>query len=249
MNSQFSSVRGAFHQRIAGWMLHAFTATGAFVGLLALMAIHEGKAITAFWLMGVAIVIDAVDGWFARALRVRENIPQIDGALLDNIVDFFTYTLVPAFFIMVFPMVPDVMRIPCVWVITIASAYQFTQVNAKTNDHFFLGFPSYWNIVLFYLFFWHMNPWLNVVILFVLAVLSFVPVKYVYPSRLDYLTRNNALRLTMFILTLIWGATTAGLLWTWPHAHPLLVFLSVGYLVLYVAISLYRTWVPLLIAN
>ncbi|MDX1900758.1 MAG: phosphatidylcholine synthase [Gammaproteobacteria bacterium] len=232
-------------QRLMAWWVHAFTASGAFVGLLALLAIHQNKLLVAFWLMGLAIVIDAVDGCFARLLRVREIIPQIDGALLDNIIDFFTYALVPAFFILVVPMVPEILKFPCAFVITLASAYQFTQVNAKTHDHFFLGFPSYWNIAIFYLFFWQMNPWLNAAILFLLAGLSFVPVKYVYPSRLDYLTQSAFLRIAMLVLTILWGVATTGLLWTWPNAHPLLVFLSVGYLLLYVGISLYRTWVPL----
>lgn len=232
-------------QRIAAWWVHAFTASGAFIGLLALVAIHQQQALGAFWLMGIAIVIDAVDGLFARRLRVREIIPEIDGALLDNIVDFFTYTLVPAFFILVFPLVPSLMRYLCVFVITLASAYQFTQVNAKTEDHFFLGFPSYWNIAVFYLFFWQMNPWLNAAILLLLAALSFVPIKYIYPSRLDYLTQNTFLRTAMLVLTIVWGVATTGLLLTWPHGHPLLVAFSVGYLLLYVMISLYRTWVPL----
>src|SRR5690606_18162043 len=133
----------------------------------------------------------------------------------------------------------------CVIAITLSSAYQFTQVDAKTSDHFFKGFPSYWNIVIFYLFFWQMTPWVNGLIIIGLAVLSFVPIKYVYPSRLDYLTHSRFWRLAMLIVTIIWGAATAGLLWIYPLTNPVLVFISMGYLILYVAISLYRTWVPL----
>lgn len=232
-------------QRLAGWFLHAFTASGAFIGLLALFAIHQENYLRAFWLMGAAIVIDAVDGVFARLIRVKIAVPQIDGALLDNIVDFFTYTMVPAFFLLVNPMVPAGWSYLCAVVITLSSAYQFTQMDAKTLDHFFKGFPSYWNIVVFYLFFCQLSPWINVSIIFLLAVLSFVPIKYVYPSRLDYLTSNSLLRSAMLLATVAWGFVTAGLLWIYPETNRLLVTISIGYLILYAAISLYRTWVPL----
>src|SRR5207247_85413 len=150
--------------------------------------------ISALWLMGAAILIDAVDGMFARKVKIKEAVPEIDGALLDNIVDFFTYTLVPCFFLLVTNLLPEYWRVLCVMVITFSSAYQFTQVDAKTTDHFFKGFPSYWNIAVFYLFFGQMSEVTNMAILLFLAILSFVPIKYVYPSRLDYLTENKFLR-------------------------------------------------------
>jgi phosphatidylcholine synthase len=234
-----------WQQRLAGWLVHAFTASGAYIGLLALLAIYHGNPILSFWLMGGAIVIDAVDGFFARLIKVKIAVPQIDGALLDNIVDFFTYTMVPAFFLLAIPLVPPGWSFPCVIAITLCSAYQFTQVDAKTLDHFFKGFPSYWNIVMFYLFFWQMNPVINLIIILALAVLSFVPIKYVYPSRLEYLAHSMLLRIAMLLATIIWGVATAGLLWVYPKTNVTLVSLSTGYLLLYVVISLYRTWRPL----
>jgi phosphatidylcholine synthase len=232
-------------RRCLGWMIHAFTASGAFVGLMALHAIYNHEWLMAFWLMGAAIMIDAVDGMFARVVKIKLAVPQIDGALLDNIVDFFTYTIVPCFFLLVTPLLPDYWRFACVMIVTFSSAYQFTQMDAKTSDHFFKGFPSYWNIVVFYLFFWQMSVWINFSILLFLAALSFVPIKYVYPSRLEYLTHNPALRFAMLMATVLWGVATSGLLWSYPETNPLMVFVSMGYLILYVVISLYRTWVPL----
>lgn len=232
-------------KRFLGWSIHAFTASGACVGLLALFAIYEHHLILALWFMGTAIAIDAVDGMFARLVKIKEVVPEIDGALLDNIVDFVNYTIVPCFFLLVTDLLPDYWRILCVMAITFSSAYQFTQVDAKTRDHFFKGFPSYWNIAVFYLFFWQMNSITNMMILLFLAVLSFVPIKYVYPSRLDYLTDSKFLRVGMVIITLLWGAATAGLLWLYPESNHFLVAISIGYLLLYIIISLYRTWVPL----
>jgi phosphatidylcholine synthase len=232
-------------QRCTGWLIHAFTASGACIGLLALLAIYQHRFLLALWLMFATILIDAVDGVFARLIKIKEAVPEINGELLDNIVDFFNYTLVPCFFLMITELLPSDWRIFCVMVITFASAYQFTQVDAKTSDHFFKGFPSYWNIAVFYLFFWQMDSMINVGILIVLAILSFVPIKYVYPSRLDYLTNNKYLRLCMVFITILWGATTCALLWVYPQTNHFLVSASIGYMLLYIGISLYRTWVPL----
>lgn len=232
-------------QRIIGWLVHAFTASGACVGLLSLLAIYEHNLLLALWLMSGAIFIDAIDGMFARMIKIKQVVPEIDGALLDNIVDFFNYTLVPCFFLLVTDLLPELWRIVCVMVITFSSAYQFTQVDAKTTDHFFKGFPSYWNIAVFYLFFWQMSSMTNMIILLSLALLSFVPIKYVYPSRLDYLTDNKYLRFSMVLITIVWGAATSGLLWLYPESNHFLVAISMGYTLLYIGISLYRTWVPL----
>jgi phosphatidylcholine synthase len=246
INKRLATKKISFLQRGIGWCIHLFTASGACVGLLALLAIYQHNLLKALWLMGTAIVIDAVDGMFARMVKIKEAVPEIDGALLDNIVDFFTYTLVPCFFLLVTNLLPESWRVLCVMIITFASAYQFTQVDAKTTDHFFKGFPSYWNIAVFYLFFWQMSPMSNMIILLSLAVLSFVPIKYVYPSRLDYLTNNKFLRSSMVLITILWGAATTGLLWLYPQSNHLLVAISLGYCLLYIGISLYRTWVPLI---
>jgi phosphatidylcholine synthase len=238
------STKVSIRQKFAGWLVHAFTASGAYVGVLALLAIYEGKYLPAFWLMGIAIVIDAVDGMFARRIQIKVAVPRIDGALLDNIVDFFNYTIVPVFFLLVSNVIPDGWRHFCAIVIILSSCYQFTQVDAKTSDHFFKGFPSYWNIAVFYLFFWQMNPWVNLIILLVLALLSFIPVKYVYPSRLDYLSETNFPRLMMLLATITFGVASALLLWLYPVSNPFLVSISMGYMILYMAISLFRTWIP-----
>lgn len=245
MVNEYSLKTVRFSQRCLGWLIHGFTASGACVGLLSLLAIYQHNYLLALWLMGAAIVIDAVDGMFARMVKIKQVVPEIDGALLDNIIDFFNYTLVPCFFLLVTNLLPDYWRVLCVMVITFSSAYQFTQVDAKTTDHFFKGFPSYWNIAVFYLFFWQMTPVTNMIILLSLALLSFVPIKYVYPSRLDYLTDNKYLRISMVFITILWGAATSGLLWLYPQSNHFLVAISLGYCLLYIGISLYRTWVPL----
>lgn len=245
MNNRYPLTKISFIQRFAGWSIHAFTASGACVGLLALFAIYQKNLLLALWLMSASIVIDAVDGMLARGINIKQVVPEIDGALLDNIVDFFNYTMVPCFFLLVTDLLPAEWRVFSVMAIVFASTYQFTQVDAKTTDNFFKGFPSYWNIAVFYLFFWQMSHITNMIILLSLAVLSFVPIKYVYPSRLDYLTDNKFLRFGMVIITMLWGAATTGLLWIYPESNSFLVAISIGYILLYIGISLYRTCVPL----
>lgn len=245
MNTSTQKVSGT--QRLLGWLIHLFTASGACMGLLALLAIYQQDHIRALWFMGAAIVIDAVDGMFARAVKIKQAVPEINGELLDNIVDFFNYTIVPCFFLLVTNLLPAHLRIICVMIITFSSAYQFTQIDAKTSDHFFKGFPSYWNIAVFYLFFWQTTPIVNMFILLALALFSFVPIKYVYPSRLDYLSDNKFLRISMVCVTILWGCATAGLLWIYPDSNHVLVGVSVGYTLIYFGISLYRTYYPLVL--
>lgn len=245
MRTSTSSNKSSLPRRSLGWLVHMFTASGACIGVLSLFAIYEGKDVLALWLMCAAILIDSVDGMFARAVKIKDVVPEIDGALLDNIVDFVNYTIVPCFFLLVTNLLPSYGRILSVVAIIFASSYQFTQQDAKTADHFFKGFPSYWNIAVMYLFFWQMAPLANMITLLVLVLLSFVPIKYVYPSRLEYLSNNRYLRYGMLFITLLWGAATAGLLWLYPRTSYFLVGVSLAYVLVYIGISLYRTWVPL----
>jgi phosphatidylcholine synthase len=230
---------------MTAWLVHLLTASGVVVGIFAVDAIYHQQYVLAFWLIGVAIVIDAIDGTFARWIKVKSLLPQIDGVLLDNIVDYFNYVIVPALFLLTSPLLLENLRWIGASIILIASAYQFCQIDAKTSDHFFKGFPSYWNIILFYLFFWQVSPTVNFIIICILSILIFVPIKYVYPSRLENISKNKGMRTAMLFATILWGVATLGLLWIYPNTNTLLVSISMGYLILYVLVSLYRTFVSL----
>ncbi|MFO7975816.1 MAG: CDP-alcohol phosphatidyltransferase family protein [Candidatus Hydrogenedentota bacterium] len=219
----------------AAWLVHALTASGAVAGLLALLAIPRGDYRTAFLWMAVAIVIDSVDGFFARAARVQEFAPSIDGALLDNIVDFFTYVIVPAVFIVYSDLVPPAMRLATAIAITMASAYQFSQKEAKTPDHHFKGFPSYWNVTVFYLHVLTWPQWANLAILWIFAAAVFLPVKYLYPSR------AQRLRGFTLLLTGLWGACMMWLLVAYPRDPWGLRYWSLLYVAYYFAASIALT--------
>lgn len=230
---------------LAAWVVHFFTATGAVLGILALDAICRQKFLSAFWLMGGAIFIDAVDGALARVTNTEAAAPQIDGALLDNVIDYANYVIVPAFLMIESRLLPAEWRFVAAGLVVVASAYQFSHVDAKTGDYFFRGFPSYWNIVVLYFFLWDTSPRTNLVVVLFLAVLVFVPVKYVYPTRLDYLTRSKWLRWAMLAATLSWAGSMGTLLWMYPQTHWLPAGFSLAYVILYMLVSVYRTFFPL----
>ncbi|MEA3366085.1 MAG: CDP-alcohol phosphatidyltransferase family protein [Candidatus Hydrogenedentes bacterium] len=229
------SRHSSFIRVVAAWLVHALTASGAVAGLLALIAIPQGHYKAAFLWMAVTIAIDSVDGFFARAARVREFAPLIDGPLLDNIVDYFTYVIVPAAFIVYSDIVPPGARLASAIAVTLASAYQFSQKEAKTPDHHFKGFPSYWNVTVFYLYLLGWPEWANLAILWILGIAVFVPVKYLYPSRAE------RLRGLTVSLTCLWGACMVWLLVTYPWDSWGLRYWSLLYVGYYFAASIALT--------
>lgn len=232
-------------QRLSVWLLHLITACGGVFGLFALYFIHLQDYVMAFWLMAGALLIDSFDGVLARRLRTQEVNSWLDGALLDNLVDFTTYVVVPAFFMLVGPLLPEAWRMPVAAIVVLASLFQFAQVDAKTEDHFFKGFPSYWNILVFYLLIWGFAPTTNAIITLILAVLVFVPIKYAYLSRPDHLFATRTPKVLMMVLTAAWGLATLALLILYPQTPTLLVILTAGYLLLYFGVSVFRTFSPM----
>lgn len=236
-----------FARQLTAWCVHIFTAFSAFFGLLALGAIFHHHYIDALWYMGAAFVVDNVDGTCARYFRVTEYAAKIDGALLDNIIDFFTYSMIPAFFILATDMVAPHYRILCAALICFASCYQFTQRDAKTEDHFFKGFPSYWNLVVFYAYCWHIPTTVTLWVIIICAIGSFVPIKYIYPSRMEYLSKHKIYVRLMLVATIVWAIAAVCILALYPQQNSFVNYYSMGYIVLYFLLSLYRTIKPLAI--
>jgi phosphatidylcholine synthase len=225
--------------RAAAAAVHVFTATGAVLALLMVHFSYQHRVETVLWLFLVAMVIDGTDGMLARRFHVKTVLPGFDGALLDNIVDYMTYALAPMALLWANGYLPDgaaggvVASIPL-----LASTYQFCRSDAKTDDHFFLGFPSYWNIVAFYVVVWELSTVGTTALLLALSVLVFVPIKYLYPSRTERLWYVN---MTLSVLWLaLWALITASL----PDAPSVLVGLSLVYVAYYIAVSLWLTFSP-----
>lgn len=229
------SNRNESRRQALAWMVHLITASGAVVGLLALIAITEERWIPAIIWMVVATFIDSFDGTVARVLNVKGLLPGFDGATLDYIVDYFTYVLVPAFFLYQADLFPPSLALVGAAIMILSSAYQFSQGDAKTDDNFFKGFPSYWNVVAFYLFLLALNPWANLLIITVLGILVFVPIRYIYPSR-----TVRFQRLTL-LLSLLWSLATFSLILNYPEHSPLLLYGSLLFIFYYVGTSVYLT--------
>ena len=215
------------------WLAHAYTATGAVIAFLAATEVFEGNYRAAFLWLAAQIVVDATDGAFARSAQVSTRLPWFNGAKLDDIIDFLCYVFVPALIVWRALLVPESWAVPVAAAMLLSSAYGFNRDDAKTADHFFTGFPSYWNIVVAYMWLAGWPPVANALVLSVLAVLVFVPIRYAYPSRMP------VLRVSTNVLAAIWGAVLIAMLWRYPDVPPTVLYGSLAFPLYYLALSLY----------
>lgn len=218
---------------IFAWLVHLYTALGAVVSFFAVLRIEQADFKAALLLMALAIVIDATDGALARAARVKELIPWFDGDLLDNLVDYFGYVIVPCLFLLRTNLLPAEDALWLAVLPLLASTYGFSQKNAKTADHFFLGFPSYWNVVVFYLYALNTPPWLNAFLIIALSILIFVPIKYIYPSR------SPRFRLQTNAIGALWGGIVLYIIFQLPKPSRGLAFTSLLFPAYYTVLSLW----------
>jgi phosphatidylcholine synthase len=170
-------------RRVAAFAVHVFTACGAACALLALLAALRAEWVGMFLWLGLALIIDGVDGSLARRLRVAELLPRWSGEMLDFVVDFPTYVLVPAYAIAVSGLLPPAVALALGLIITVTGALYFADRRMKTSDSYFRGFPALWNVAAFYLFLLKPPPWVSATAIAVLAAATFVPIHFVHPVR------------------------------------------------------------------
>jgi phosphatidylcholine synthase len=218
---------------ILPWIAHLYTATGIVLALLATGMAFAHNFRAAFIYLVVATAVDATDGWLARAVRVKERLPEFDGALMDNIIDYVTYAFIPALIVWQADLVPN--AFPICAAMTVSSLYGFCRTDAKveSGDHYFTGFPSYWNIVVVYLYVAGLSQTANAAVLVALAIMVFVPIRYIYPSR------TRALRVPTLVLGTIWSVLFTWMIWRLPATDGPWTMLSLIYPVYYVALSLW----------
>ncbi len=196
------------HRRLLAWGVHLLTGLGlVMAGVMAALIVEGTNAAFrwAFGLMILATVLDAADGPLARRLRVQEALPEMDGRRLDDIVDFHTFTTLPLFLVWRIGVLPDAAG----WILFVpllASAFGFSRKDAKTAEGHFLGFPSYWNVVAFYLYFLEPSPLVAIAILLAFSGLTLLPWRYLKPGiggRLEQVT---------LLLSAGWGLVMVGVL-------------------------------------
>lgn len=199
--------------RFAAALVHVLTASGAVLALLALRAAHQHDWQIMFAWLGLALAIDAVDGPLARRLDVKALLPRFSGERLDLIVDYLTYVAVPAYALIVAPILPEAWRLPAAAAILLSSLFHVADLGGKTEEGYFVGFPAIWNIVLFYLFALATSPGLSLAIVAAFVVLTFIPVLAVHPFRV------RRLRPLTWIVTTIWaGAAVTALVDPFPSS-------------------------------
>jgi phosphatidylcholine synthase len=193
--------------RILAWGVHAFTATSAIIALMALMAILRGEFhVALLWLLG-ALVVDGIDGTLARAAKVKERVPRIDGDSLDLIVDYLTYVFVPTIFLWKAGLIPEGLAPWLAAAIQLSSLYLFARSDMKSDDNYFRGFPALWNVVAFYLFALQSPPAAGAIVVALFVLLTFAPVYFVHPFRV------KGYGPLLPILATVWALATLALLW------------------------------------
>jgi len=180
--------------------VHVFTATGGALALVALVLAVRGEWPAMFLCLGIALLVDGVDGTIARYLKVAEILPRWSGDVLDLVVDFVTYVFVPAYAIAAGGLLPERLALPAGVVIVITGALYFADRAMKTEDNYFRGFPALWNAAAFYMFLLRPAPWLAAAIVVVLAVLTFASFKFIHPLRVRRLRPLNIAALILWSL-------------------------------------------------
>jgi phosphatidylcholine synthase len=215
------------------YLVHVYTATGAVWALLSLIAIDAFDYRLALMWLVVATFVDATDGWLARWARVDRHATQINGARLDDIVDYATYVLAPGVLLLHAGRLPaGGIGVTVVCGMLLASALGFTRQDAKTDDHFFTGFPSYWNIVALYVLAADIGQEMTAIVVAALSVMVLVPIRFVYPSRTE---TWQALTVTGCAL---WGVQVLLMIWWMPDVPVWLLWTSWIYPAYYVGLSL-----------
>lgn len=211
-------------QTILAWLVHMFTASGAILALLALLAVEDGKWTLALTWLLAALVVDGLDGSLARWAKVKERAARVDGDTLDLVIDYLTYVFVPALFIWRAGLLPEAFAPWLTAGIQLSSLYLFARTDMKTQDGYFRGFPALWNLVAFYLYVLQPGTAAGAVAVVLLIAMTFAPVHFVHPFRV------RAYGAWLPILASLWAASTGALLWrdSLPAMESALVPISVA---------------------
>ena len=191
------------YEKLLGLFVHFLTGCGVIAGFFSLIAVLNNNQKEAFIWLGVAFLIDSIDGTLARKFNVKKNFPHIDGKMLDSIIDFFNYVIIPSIMIYWFKYVPDQFLIIIPSILIFISIYSYVNLNVLTNDNYYNGFPAIWNVVVLYFYIFGSSQMINFIILTLLILLKFSPLKCIHPLRV------KKLRYLSIFFTITWFLTSA----------------------------------------
>ena len=225
-------------EKILAWSVHIFTASGLLAAFMAIIAINQKDWREAMLWLLLCLVIDAVDGTFARMFKVTEVLPHIDGKNIDYVIDFATYAIIPAYFFYEVQIVEEAWRLPLVFLILLVSAIYYGISEMVSDDMYFIGFPVMWNMVIFFLvFIVDLNSLGNALLIIFFAILHFLPIKFVYPSQAVHFRKFTLFVTALFFIGVI-GTTLI-----YPNKHIILTGLVIFSGVYYGLLAIYDTWV------
>jgi phosphatidylcholine synthase len=216
----------------SAWLVHLYTASGAIAAFFGVLAVFAGRYREAFLWMVAATVVDSTDGVLARRARVKAVLPAVDGPKLDDIVDYLTFVFLPVLLLYRSGTLPEGwVALAIAALVLVSSLFGFVAADAKTDDHFFTGFPSYWNVVALYLYVAGLAVSVNAAILVALSLLVFWRVRYVYP------TRTPVLREVTLVLGVVWAALILAIVLRLPEVSTPLVLASLVFPAYYFGLS------------
>ena len=191
---------------IKAWLVHILTCRGLIAGFLSLTYIFKNDQKSAFICLGIALIIDAIDGTLARKLNVSKYVENNNGKMLDSVIDFFNYIIIPCIMIFWFKIVRLPFEIIIPVIILIISAISYSNLNLMTSENFYKGFPCIWNILLLYLYFFDFNQMINLILISFFILLKFVPIKFIHPLRV------KKLKIYSIAFMILWFFTTLKIL-------------------------------------
>ncbi|MBX2804452.1 MAG: CDP-alcohol phosphatidyltransferase family protein [Hyphomicrobiales bacterium] len=221
--------------RFVAFGVHGLTALGIVLGFQALLEVAAHRWEAAFAWLGAALIIDGVDGPLARKVGVTEKLPRFSGDRLDLIIDYITYVLIPAFIIYEAQLMPDGFGWLGTSLVLLSSLFHFIDVESKTRDGFFVGFPALWNVVAFYMLAFAMPAGLNIAIIAILAALTLVPLKWIHPVRVVRLRKLTS------VAVIAWGMAAIAIVYQGFPASPLLQAVIAVSTVYLLAVGLLRS--------
>ena len=191
------------YEKLLGLFVHFLTGCGILAGFFSLIAVLNNNQKEAFIWLGVAFLIDSIDGTLARKFNVKKNFPNIDGKMLDSIIDFFNYVIIPSVMIYWFKYVPDQFLIIIPSILIFISIYSYVNLNVLTKDNYYNGFPAIWNVVVLYFYIFGSSQIVNFAILTLLILLKFSPLKCIHPLRV------KKLKYLSIFFTILWFLMSA----------------------------------------
>jgi phosphatidylcholine synthase len=162
------------------------------------------------WL-GAQLLLDGVDGSLARAARVREALPRFDGDILDLVIDYFTFVVVPLLLILEPGVLPPGWELPAGAAVLLSACYHYGRRDVKTPDFYFNGFPAWWNVIAAYVVVLNPAPWAALALVAVSVALTFAPVQFIHPFRVRHLRAAN------LAVTAAWGVSTVWMILRVPR--------------------------------